>query len=63
MVTQGYEATMRLNKEHPELIPKLKKLCQLSNLLIFSDGEAAKMGVSKEEMDIFVQYGLVKREG
>ena len=59
----GYEATMRLAREHPELLPKLKKLHQLSSFLIFSDEEAAKMGVTKEELDIFRQYGVIREEG
>jgi len=62
-MSNGYEATMRLAREHPELIPKLAKVQQvISKFLIISDEELAKLGVTKEEAEILEEYGLIKRE-
>lgn len=57
----GCKATMKLAKEHPELLPKIAKLYKLSRFLIFSDEEVAKMKVTREEMVILERYGLVQK--
>lgn len=57
----GYEATMKLAKEHPELLPKLKKLFELSRFGVFSSEELAGIGITRDEITIFESYGLIRK--
>ena len=59
---QGFEATMRLHRDHPELIPKLTKLYELARKGKLSVEEIAQLGITEDEKAIFVEYGLIQRE-
>jgi len=59
---QGYEATMRLHRDRPELIPKLAKLYELARKGKLSIEEIAQLGITEDERAIFVEYGLIRRE-
>jgi len=59
---QGYEATMRLHKDHPELIPKLAKLYELARKGKFQQVEIDQLGITEDERAIFVEYGLIREE-
>lgn len=59
---KGYEAAMRLHRDHPELIPKLTKLYELARKGEFSVGEIAQLDITEDEKAIFVEYGLIRRE-
>jgi len=60
----GYEATMKLAREHPELIPKLAKVQQVvSKFLVVTDEELSKLGLTEEEIKTFEEYGLIERRG
>lgn len=57
----GHEATMKIAREHPELLPKLRRLFELSNFGVFSTDELLRAGISEDDMAIFKDYGLLQR--
>lgn len=59
---RGYEAAMRLHRDHPEVIPKLTKLYELTRKRQLTLEAIAEVGITEDEKAIFVEYGLIRRE-
>lgn len=57
----GYEATKKLAKEHPELLPKLKMILELGCIGVFSNEELTEAGITEDEISIFRDYGLLQK--
>ena len=64
MVTPGaYQAVMKLSKEHPSIIPKIAKIYGLMKKgLPMAESALKQIGVSKEEIAILVENGILKKE-
>lgn len=58
-----YKVVMKLNKEHPEIVPKMPRIYGLMKKgLPVSMDDLERMGVTKEDVAILVEYGMLRKE-